>query len=223
MSVSTAQQHFDDIAGDYDYWKKKNYYYHNSLKKLFREFIPPASRVWEIGCGTGDILASLEPREGLGEDISFGMIVHAQQKYHIPEINFIARDLRDVHSEQSYDYVVLADVLEHVHQQEEFLIHLHELVRPNAQVVVTLANPLWEPVLMIAEKLHLKMPEGPHERPTNAELSAMFVRSGFQVREFGHRLLVPKPVWGAEWINRRFHSWPVIKKWGFVVYWVLVK
>jgi len=221
--MENAQRHFDEISGEYDYWKKKNYYYHDTLKRLFAEHIPPLSRVWEIGCGTGDILAALSPSKGLGEDISGAMIACAMKKYQRPALSFIARDIRSVKEVQDYDFVVLADVLEHVERQEEFIAHLRTIVTPNAKIIITLANPLWEPVLMAAERLHMKMPEGPHERPSNKELSQMFERSGFVVRERGFRLLIPKPIWGAEWVNKRFYTIPWIAKFGFVVYWVLIK
>lgn len=76
-----AQQHFNAIAIDYDYWKKKNWYYHKKLKELYQSFIPAQSTVAKIGCGTGDILASLQPRKGLGIDISEEMITYAKKKY----------------------------------------------------------------------------------------------------------------------------------------------
>jgi len=219
--METAQQHFDEIANEYDYWKKKNHYYHDALKQFFAEHIPPHSRVWEIGCGTGDILASLSPSKGLGEDISAAMIACAAKKYQHEALSFIARDIRSVTEVQNYDYVVLADVLEHVEQQDAFIAHLRTIVAPNTKVLITLANPLWEPVLMLAEKLHMKMPEGPHERPSNKVLSKMFERAGFVVRENGYRLLIPKPIPGAEWMNRRFYKLPGIRRCGFVVYWIL--
>lgn len=219
--MENAQQHFDQISGEYDYWKKKNHYYHDTLKRLFGECIPPHSRVWEIGCGTGDILAALSPSRGLGEDISEGMIAVAKIKYQQQELSFIARDIRSVSDVQPYDFVVLADVLEHVDRQEQFVAHLRTLVALRAKVIITLANPFWEPVLMLAERLHMKMPEGPHERPSNEALSQMFERAGFVVRERGFRLLVPKPIWGAEWVNKRFYKLPWLARYGFVVYWVL--
>jgi len=221
--MENAKQHFDQISGEYDYWKKKNHYYHDTLKRLFREYIPEQSRVWEIGCGTGDIIASLSPRGGLGEDISEGMITVAQEKYNHLPISFIARDIRDITDAQPYEYVILADVLEHVENQETFITQLYTLAEPSATIIITLANPFWEPLLMLAEKLHMKMPEGPHERPSNESLSRMFKDAGFVLREQGYRLLIPKPIWGADWVNARFFRKPYLAKYGFVVYWVLTK
>ena len=45
-------------------------FYHTLLKRYFAFLIPPGSRVLEIGCGLGDLLASLEPSRGVGVDFS---------------------------------------------------------------------------------------------------------------------------------------------------------
>lgn len=84
--MSDVKNHFEDIASNYDYWKKRNWYYYQNLKKIIREFVPVDKTVLEIGCGTGDILASVEPKYGIGADISPKMVEIAKfgfwnQKY----------------------------------------------------------------------------------------------------------------------------------------------
>ncbi len=75
------QKHFDILAPEYDTWKKRNRYYYDAVKKVYGNLIPSGARVLEIGCGTGEILASLKPVFGVGIDVSGEMIKRAQQKY----------------------------------------------------------------------------------------------------------------------------------------------
>lgn len=214
-----ARQHFNAIAQDYDYWKKKNAYYHSAVKKLLQSFIPKESPVLEIGCGTGDILAALHTRQGTGIDISEGMIQHAQNKY--PSLTFLAQDIGTITETFPHDFVVLVDVLEHVENVPNFMRHVARITRPEATTIITLANPAWEPILEIAEKLHLKMPEGPHNRMSVSDTEATFQQNGYTITEKGHRLLIPKYIPGANWVNAHFYTVPLLKNCGVIEYWVL--
>jgi ubiquinone/menaquinone biosynthesis C-methylase UbiE len=46
-------------------WRKFNATYHEEDLKFMRFLIPPGKRVLELGCGTGDLLAALEPSYGV--------------------------------------------------------------------------------------------------------------------------------------------------------------
>src|SRR5437868_8282734 len=87
--------HFDALAGERDRWKSKNAYYHRSIERLCRRFIPPGSRVLELGCGTGDLLAilSLDPRGSLGIDLSPATVARARAKH--PTLRFEVGDAED--------------------------------------------------------------------------------------------------------------------------------
>jgi 2-polyprenyl-3-methyl-5-hydroxy-6-metoxy-1,4-benzoquinol methylase len=222
--MTFSESHFDAIAAEYDYWKQKNSYYHENLKQLYGQFIPRGAKVLEIGCGTGDILARLDPKEGRGVDVSEEMVEIARHKYaKRPELHFEREDIFERADSFGYPYIFLADVLEHVGDLERFVRQLAARTDSGASVVISVANPLWEPVLMLAEKLHMKMPEGPHTRDSIPETERIFKAAGFTLAERGYRLLVPKRLPGADWINARFYSWPLIRRFGFVVYWVLNK
>jgi len=221
MSESVAE-HFDEVAGSYDFWKKKNFYYYNSLKTLCRSFVPKGSVVVEIGCGTGDILATLDPLRGFGIDVSPQMIEIAKKKYITqPALSFAVGDVCIMQQKIDAPFVIMTDVLEHVGDSAKCMGNLARLLSPRTRVVVTLANPLWEPVLSVAEKLGMKMPEGPHERITIAQNEQIFIEKKFRVIEKGYRLLIPKKVLGADWLNARFYRWPLIRRFGFVIFWVL--
>jgi ubiquinone/menaquinone biosynthesis C-methylase UbiE len=74
MKKTVVEKHFDKVAGNYDLGKRKYSYYYSNLKKLLGFLIPQNSRVYEIGCGTGDLLVSLKPKVGYGMDVSGQMI-----------------------------------------------------------------------------------------------------------------------------------------------------
>ena len=74
IKKTKVEYHFDNVAKVYDKGKYKYSYYYTNLKKLLKNLIGEGKVVCEIGCGTGDLLASLRPKYGVGYDISSEMI-----------------------------------------------------------------------------------------------------------------------------------------------------
>ena len=70
---------FDVFATHESRWRKRNRAYHEQLERIARFHVPPGKRVLEIGCGSGDLLAALEPSVGVGIDVSVGMVEAARE------------------------------------------------------------------------------------------------------------------------------------------------
>ncbi len=213
------EEHFDCIAKEYDSYKKKNWYYYSWLKKLYGDLIPDASKVniLEIGCGTGDILASLNPLQGVGVDVSAKMIEIAKEKHgNSPNLEFFKMAAEDLTLKQKFDYIILVDVIEHLRSVEDTVRALRKISGEGTRIIISMANPFWEPLLLVAEKLKLKMPEGEHYRIEYEELKRILKKNGFRIRFRGHRLLVPKKVVFSDAVNQSFYKIPFIRKMGLV-------
>ena len=65
---------FDRFAEEEPRWKRRNSTYHRLVRQLMRFNVPPGARVLEIGCGSGDLLAALQPSHGVGVDVSPKMV-----------------------------------------------------------------------------------------------------------------------------------------------------
>jgi len=217
------KEHFNSIAYRYDYWKEKNSYYYDNVKKLYQSLILLGSKVCEIGCGTGEILASLDINLGYGIDISEKMVEKAKAKFSERiNLKFEVKDIFEIKS-LDYEYIVLADVLEHIDNPDLFFKRLSQIIRRGTTIIISVANPSWEPVLMFAEKLGMKMPEGHHKRLSIKRTQDIFLRNGFYITKSGYRLLVPKKLPCSDWINRKFYKIRILNKFGFIVYWILKK
>src|SRR3954471_17709926 len=66
--------HFESLAGNYLQHKNRNRYYNQYLIRWCRSFIAPGKKVLDVGCGRGDVLAAMQPAEGLGIDLSESMV-----------------------------------------------------------------------------------------------------------------------------------------------------
>jgi len=91
----------------------------------------PMSRVLEIGCATGELIAAMPAPQRVGLDISAANIAAARARF--PEVEFHGGDFRGA-GLAGFDAVVMSDVLEHVPDDAEFLhdaAQLGELVLVN--------------------------------------------------------------------------------------------
>jgi len=184
---SEVQKHFDKISGDYDYYKRKNGYYYNNLKILLSKIIPKNKTVLEIGCGTGDLITYLKPKKGWGMDLSEKMVKRAKIKYkHLKNLTFSTE-----YPTVKFDYVFMADVIEHLESPEDVFKKISKLMDKKSLFVITTANPILEPLLLLGEKIGLKMPEGPHIRIKYDELKIMLEQSGFKIIKHDYKLLLP--------------------------------
>lgn len=190
MKNSTVEKHFDKIADTYDMGKIKYSFYYSNLKMLLRKLIPEKKTVLEIGCGTGDLLASLKPKNGIGTDISREMISAANYKYKSnSSLMFLYQNYPEIKLKP--DYIFMSDVIEHLEDPQKMFNKISNMMNKDTVFINTMANPLWEPLLMTWELLGLKMKEGPHSRIKYDKLRIMLEKAGMKIVEHDYKLLVP--------------------------------
>jgi hypothetical protein len=90
-----------------------------------------------------------------------------------------------------YEYVVMSDVLGHVHDVEEFLREARGALAPNGRVVVTQYNSLWEPLLRLASALHLRAPSEEQNWLSPHDLRNFLYLAGFETIREGNKMLLP--------------------------------
>lgn len=188
----SVRDHFEAIAGEYDHWKERSSYYYELLAGVYREFVPPGSTVLEIGCGTGTLLHSLSPRRGVGVDISPGMVEIAASKY--PALTFLVADGENLDLGETFEFVIVPDVIEHMSDVGAMFRSVRRHCGRDSRVIVTSVNPLWAPVLHLAERLGLKMPEGEHRWLSSKELRSRANEAALGSDAIHGRILLPKKV-----------------------------
>ncbi len=217
-----VEKHFDTIAQDYDYFKKKNWFYYKNLKKLYKELIAEQSTVLEIGCGTGDLIAELNCKKGVGIDISPKMIELARKKH--PELTFEACTIEGYKNSIEFDYIFLADVIEHLENIPSTVEALSKICSPHTKLIFTYANPLWEPILMLFEKLKMKMPEGPHYRIPFFKFKKILKKYGLVTIRRDWRLLIPAHIpFISALFNTIFYKIPLLRRLGELEFIVITK
>ncbi|MFO3798035.1 MAG: class I SAM-dependent methyltransferase, partial [Anaerolineales bacterium] len=84
------QAHWDRIARRKDRWQGAGRWYRQRIREVYRQLVDAGQRVLEIGCGTGDLLAALQPKHGVGVDFSAEMLQRARARY--PWLDFVQAD-----------------------------------------------------------------------------------------------------------------------------------
>ncbi len=184
------RRHFDSIAPAYLRWKGVNAYYNNQLIRWCRSRVPPGRRILDLGCGRGDTLAALEPREGTGIDLSGEMIRRAAVDH--PAFDFEETRIEEFEPRREYDVVLCVNTLEYTWDISAVLDKIHACLRDNGRVLIATGNPLWSPIFHLASSWGLRMPECTRLFITNKDLENMLALHGFDVVDSRMALPLPK-------------------------------
>jgi SAM-dependent methyltransferase len=183
---------FDAFARDDTRWRRRNRTYHRLVRQIFRFQVPPGSRVLEIGSGAGDLLASLEPSVGVGVDVSGRMVELARSRHPALRFERMAGERLDLG--ETFDYVVLSDLVPFVHDLVALLDRVRMHSHARTRVVVHSYSRLWKPVIRLAELLRLKPPKPIRNWVSPDDMRNLLELADFEVVTQTRRVLFPKQV-----------------------------
>ena len=107
--------------------------------QLLRRHFPTATRLLEIGCGTGFVLAGIRnamPQLTVaGSELYTAGLDFAADR--LPGVELYQMDCRRVPFDSEFDVVCLLDVLEHVEEDERALDETFRSVRPGGGVIIS--------------------------------------------------------------------------------------
>lgn len=97
------------------------------------------ARILEVGCGTGWLAADLTQFGSvLGVDLSPTAIEIAERRRSAAK--FICGNFSELELEKGFDFVVTADTISHVADQDAFIRRIGELLRPNGTLLLLSQN-----------------------------------------------------------------------------------
>jgi ubiquinone/menaquinone biosynthesis C-methylase UbiE len=131
-------------------------YYHQRLAEIYRFLVPPGSHVIELGSGSGDLLAAVSPKRGLGVDFAGEAVSHAADNH--PELEFLDADVHELELDEQFDVIILSDLVNDVWDVETTLENLKQLCTPETRIIVNSFNRLWQAPIALSRLLGLTAP-----------------------------------------------------------------
>jgi SAM-dependent methyltransferase len=215
MNKAEKLRFFEEAAPTRDAWRARNRHYQRELLAFFRFMIPEGASVIEIGSGTGALLADLKPGRGLGIDFSPAMTAAAKERY--PGLEFRTADIEALDLGEKFDYVVMQDLLGHLDDIWLAFRNLRKVTRPDTRVVITSYNPLWEPLVNLAEAAGLKERLPRQNWLASADIENFLYLNDYEVVKKGYRFLMPFNIpLLAPFCNRFLAKMPLFKSLGLI-------
>jgi len=203
----------DGSAPERGKWLERAAFFHDEDLRYLKFLIPKGARVLELGCGTGDLLAALEPSFGVGVDFSTGMIAQARKAH--PHLDFLVGDIEDPAFVRSlpgpFDVIVVVDTLGALDDCQAMFENLHALCTRETRLVIGHFSHLWYPALKSAEAVGLKMPQPPQNVLSPADVRALVALADFDAVKNETRVLLPARLLGmGRLVNRYLAPLPFI-------------
>ena len=135
---------WDQIALTVNRDRMPGKYFHRRVRQVYQFLIPPGARVLELGCGTGNLLAALQPSSGVGVDFSEEMIAKARQRY--PDLVFYYADAHNFNIDGVFDYILLSDLINDAWDVQCLLENLQPNCHPGTRLILNYYSRLWQPL-----------------------------------------------------------------------------
>jgi SAM-dependent methyltransferase len=190
-------------------------YFQRRIIDRLRTMVLPGSRVLDIGCGPGDLLAGLEPSVGVGIDFDTRIVECARKRF--PRLRFLNLAAEDLHAiGDTFDYVIVSHVLGEIYDLQSLFRAIHTVSHFRTRLIVVHYNRLWQPALFLAEALGLKHPDPAQNNwiPSDELMNLLRLCEFEPVRRFGMTPLPVRVPAASEVFNRYIGNLPLINHLG---------
>lgn len=184
--------HWDRIARGYDELTSASAGYHARIRDLYHLLVPPGSRVLEIGCGHGTLLASLTPAVGVGVDLSAAMIEEATKRHTgNAALRFIQADAHALPVEGPFDVVILSDLVNELWDVQRVLECVRGVCTPRTRIIINAYSRVWEWPLSMVRRLGLAKPLLRQNWLTVEDIQNLLNLAGFETIRSTPEVLCP--------------------------------
>src|SRR5262245_30711803 len=143
------------------------------------------------------------------------MVEIARGKY--PHLEFRVDDVEQLTTDETFDYVVLSDVIGFLNDVQTSVKNLRRVCHRSTRILITYFHFLWEPILEAAERTGRKAKQPTLNWLTPADIANVLELAGFEALRTSSRILVPVyvPLLSA-FCNRFLVHLPLIRYLGLV-------
>jgi 2-polyprenyl-3-methyl-5-hydroxy-6-metoxy-1,4-benzoquinol methylase len=195
--------------------------------------VTPGSAVLDVGCGRGLLAKALARRQAhiVGADVlPDDQIAPEVAEYHKVDLELH----HTLPLKRQFDCIILADVIEHLRNEEEILRHLRQFLKPDGRLIISTGNvAIWFYRLSLLIGRFNYGPRGILDRThvklyTRATFRRLLEKGGFKVLRFDYTNLPFELVFESTARSRLLHAvdrvyhlltrlWPTLFAYQFVV------
>jgi SAM-dependent methyltransferase len=177
------------------------------LCEAMKRWIPQDASVLDVGCGTGELLASLPNRERVG--LTWSPEIAAEVRRRHPDLTIEITDFELSRTGRRYDAVVCNRLCHSVLDIRHLLVNLRECLSEHGRLYLVAYNYLWEVPSRLAELTGFKLPAPTLNWLSHSDFENLFGIAGLETVRFEDRLILPADVHGlGQLVNRYLGKLP---------------
>lgn len=168
-------------------------HYHKRLIEVYRHAICDCESLLVVGCGQGRLLGALNPRRGVGIDISKRMIEAARSRY--PQYQFFCEDGETCDlGEVTFEVIIFSDVLNDLWDVQSTLVHIRRYCTEHTRIICNIQSHLWEYPRRLAEFFRLATPNLPQNWLSPVDVDNLATLTRFNLVQNWQEFLCPLPI-----------------------------
>lgn len=166
-------------------------YLHEDLSAALRRLIPTDASVLEVGCGAGDLIASLPNTKKQGVDLLPEVVETARRRH--PSVPFEVEDATapPPASVVRWDAIICDRLCHSVFDVRALLGNLRRRLSDNGLIYLVTFNYLWELPARLAELARWKRPAPTSNWLSHSDFRNLFDIAGLEIVRYEDRLLLP--------------------------------
>ncbi len=182
-------KYFEDRANNWVKYRKRRSYYWDSITRYCNYFIHEDSSVLEVGCGSGELLAAVKGKEKLGIDFCKPILDKAEEQF--PDIEFELMEAENITLDKKFDIIILSNLVGVIDDIELVFNQLKKVCHDQTRIIVTYYSRMWEPIIRLAEFLHLKKRTPEQNWLSNGDIANLLYLSDFDAYKNNRSMFLP--------------------------------
>jgi hypothetical protein len=131
-----------------------------------------------LGCGTGDLLNSLNTSVGIGIDFSGKMLELAGSKY--PDLAFYQEDVQQLILDETFEYIILSDLVNDVEDVQTVFEVVKAHADSNTRIILNFYSHIWNYPLSLAQRFGWATPTLPQNWLTVSDVNGLMDLAGLE-------------------------------------------
>jgi SAM-dependent methyltransferase len=172
------------------------------LRATLARWIPRDATVLDVGCGTGELLASLPNQERVGIVESPEVAAEARRRF--PALTIETAEIERLPPGRCFDAVICNRLCHSVADIRALLAGLRARMHQHGRLFLVVYNYLWELPARLAEHAGFKLPAPTSNWLSHSDFENLFDITGLETVRFDDRMLLPGDIPGLASLCNRY-------------------